>query len=173
MIRFLDFETFERNAALDPHWKSYRLRWIYHALAIEMARGLNLKSAQKVLEIGTGGAQIVIGSKTMDAPVGKVPPWGRPAIEHDLKILPWPIKTRRYDLLVALRVWHHLCPLQEACFHEARRVSKFVILCCPEQKDAVGVHITERQFTEWNGGPPLQVEHTNGWGTVYLFGERE
>jgi SAM-dependent methyltransferase len=172
-MRFLDFETFERNAALDPHWKSYRLRWTYHALAIEMARGLNLKSARRVLEIGTGGAQVVIGSRTMDAPADKIPPWGRPNIEHDIMTLPWPIEDRKFDLLVALRVWHHLHPLQAECLREARRVAKYVIICCPEKKDAVGVHITEQQFTDWNGRPPLQVEHTNGWGTVYLFGESE
>lgn len=171
MIRLLDYDIFRQNASLDPHWKSYRHRWIYHALAIEMARGLALTDRRRVLEIGTGGAQVVIGSKTMDLPAEKAPPWGRPTIEHDIKSIPWPIKSGRFDLLVALRVWHHLHPVQMEAFREAQRVARFIIICCPEWEHQ-GVGIPENTFREWSN--PLQVEHTQGWGTVYLFeGNRE
>jgi len=170
MIDFLTFDDFARNADRSPQWKSYRERWIYHEIAIEIAKTLGIRRNRSVIEIGTFGAQVVPGSDTMDLPRGSWSlPGEVPTVAHDARKLPWPIRAGRYQLLVALRVWHHLAPAQRACFDEARRVAKNLIICCPEQ-EVVGRGIPREDWIEWNGGPPLIERKTDGWGIVYLFG---
>lgn len=71
-------------------------------------------------------------------------PWFEPTYWHDVRFTPWPVHGKRYDLVVALRVWHHLVPLQKESFEEARRIAKRVLIVCPE-REIVGRGITRRQ----------------------------
>jgi len=169
MIRYLDRAGYEANAVKDDKWRSHKARWPYHVAAIATVESLGIKDAGEVLEIGAFGAQIVIGSDTMDLPQGDWEiPGARSTYAHDARELPWPIKTGRYSLVVALRVWHHLFPRQKECFLEAKRVAKHVLIVCPE-KEIVGVGIRRRQWDDWNGSPPIRQAELEGWGRLYLF----
>ena len=92
----------------------------------------------------------------------------QPTFPRDARELPWPIADRRYRLFVSLRVWHHLAPAQRACFEEARRVARNVLIACPEE-EVVGVGIPRSEWISWNGGNPVVEKTTNGWGNLYLF----
>ena len=169
-MKTLTFSEYKSNAAKDPQWKSWRERWCYHESAIEIVHALGLSKPKRVLEIGAFGAGIVVGSDRMDLPDGA---WNLPddrrTIPHDARLLPWPIADDRYDLLIALRVWHHLAPVQESCFQEARRIAKNLIIACPEV-EVVGQGIKREQFIAWNGAPPAAEHDFGAWGKLYFFG---
>ena len=169
-IKTIDFSAFEANAQKDPQWKSYRERWIYHERAIEIIKSLNISDAGKVLEVGSFGAGLVVGSDKMDLPNSQ---WNSPEnqmmIWHDAREIPWPFEDGRYDLLIALRVWHHLAPVQRESFLEAKRIARNIIIECPE-KEVVGVGITRDQFIAWNGGEkPVEECDMGAWGRLYLW----
>jgi len=169
-MKYLDFETFEANVSGNEKWRSYRERWIYHARAIEIIKTLEVKRAKSVLEIGAFGAGLIFGSDRMDLPDGEWDFSGdRKTVLHDARIFPWPFADGRYDLLVALRLWHHLAPVQEQCFREAKRIARNIIIECPE-KEVVGVGIAREQFIAWNGAPPIAEIDFGAWGKLYLFG---
>lgn len=168
-LKLLDFATFEANAQKDPQWKSWRERWKYHEKAIAIVRYLNLSRPKSVLELGCFGAGLVAGSDRMDLPgSGWNIPGDRKTILHDARVIPWPIKDRRYELLISLRVWHHLAPVQRECFAEARRVSRAQLIVCPE-KEVVGVGVFREQWDDWYGGPPDIVQNLGEWGFLYFF----
>lgn len=168
-MKFLSYEMFEENAKKDRQWKSYKQRWLYHEKAIELLRKMNLPAESPVLEIGSFGANIVMGSDLMDMPLGEWPvPEETLKYVYDARQLPWPIADKQYDVLIALRVWHHLSPVQEQCFMEAKRVSQRILLVCPEQ-EMVGKGIAKSDFISWNGAPPLYMEDLGAWGVLYLF----
>jgi len=168
-MRFLDYQSYLANARRHGWPPAYQARWAYHAAAIRVAGTLSLTHPGAVLEIGSFGAQIVPGSDTLDLPQGE---WSLPDCPptwpHDARLLPWPLEAGRYQLLVALRVWHHLAPVQAQCFREAQRVARHLLIVCPEQ-ETVGVGIHQSQWTAWNGGPPVHRETLPGWGNLYLF----
>jgi len=169
-IETLGYADYKANALRDRQWKSYNARWPYHERAIEIVKSLNVSDAGKVLEIGTFGAGLVIGSDKMDLPNTS---WSLPehqmVIWHDAREIPWPFDNGRYELLIALRVWHHLHPMQCESFEEAKRVAQNLIIECPE-KEVVGIGITREQFIEWNNGKSPIEEHDMGtWGRLYLW----
>lgn len=170
-LEYLEFDQYEANAVRYPQWKSYRARWVYHARAIFIIQNVCLPTDPKnVLEIGSYGAGLVTGSDRMDLPGGQWPLAGEnPTYTHDARLVPWPISDQRYELLIALRVWHHLAPMQEEAFREARRVARNILIVCPE-KEVVGQGITRNQFVKWNGGVPPYLEHDLGtWGRLCLW----
>ena len=165
-LRYLTFQEYEKNAANDPQWKSYRERWTYHSEAIEEIRKLNPES---VLEIGSFGCPLVRGSDTLDMPNGSWPtPWFEPTYRHDIRQFPWPVEDKRYDLLVALRVWHHLGPIQRECFEQARKIAKHLLIVCPE-REIVGRGITRSEWDQWYGGKPEITTDLGDWGMLYVF----
>jgi SAM-dependent methyltransferase len=172
-MKYMDFDTFQAKVSANDKWRSYRDRWIYHEKAIALIDKLNISRAKAVLEIGTFGAALVTGSDTMDCHNDHwIMDGYAPKIWHDARILPWPFKDKKYDLVVALRVFHHLAPVQQECFAEARRIARNVLLVCPE-KEIVGIGIKREQFRQWNGGNPADYEEdlSGGWGRVYLWKE--
>lgn len=171
MIHLLTYEEYEKSVQSDPLWKSYKARWQYHAEAIQLIKGLDINAPRQVLEIGSFGAGLVKGSDRMDLPDGE---WSgkveKGTILHDARELPWPLHPLgRYRLVIALRVWHHLWPMQKECFMEAKRISKYVLIECPEQ-EIVGKGISRDDFLCWNYGvPPIALIDLGGWGIVYLW----
>ena len=175
MIEFITFEEYKTKALRtnNPHWtlapgSTYQDRWAYHAMAIELLKGLDIKIPSAVLEIGTLGASLVKGSDTLDMHGNY-----EITIKHDLRVIPWPI-SKKYKALVALRVWHHLMPFQREAFMEAKRIAENIIIVCPEETYKHRIGITREQFAEWNGKKPDYVEDVNGadddpMGPVYLF----
>jgi hypothetical protein len=170
-VRFLTLEEFAAIAKANPgpHWAGWQSRWQYHCRAVEIAQTLRLSGPSSVLEIGTMGAQIVHGSDTMD--FGDVAVWdfrGRKAtIWHDARETPWPMADRRYELLIALRVYQHLVPAQEAAFREALRVADNVIIAVPSVYSE-GRGIPPRRFLEWRDTPPAIMERV-GNGDTYIY----
>lgn len=138
------------------HWKPNNLiwRWAYHAAAISVAKGFEIGDASKVLEIGTAGISIVDGSHTLDHPKMYDFPGKRPTYAHDARNVPWPIAEKRYEVTIALRMFQHISPFQQACFLEAKRVSKKLLIVVPQFYDfrkhggASGIHYAE--FYQWN-----------------------
>lgn len=169
-IRLLTYGEYETNAKKDPQWRSYVERWGYHAKAIEIIRGLDISGPDAVLEIGTFGAGLVHGSNRMDLPDGAWPPPdpGR-QIWHDAREIPWPFGDDQFELLIALRVWHHLAPAQRRALREARRVARRVLIVCPEH-EVVGIGIPRGKFITWGGQPSIE-EDLGAWGRLYLFGD--
>ncbi len=161
MVEYIDYDTYCREAlrTKNTHWTapaiSFKERWPYHQEAIEILKGLDIQHPSEVLEIGSLGASVVLGSDTLDYDNAEFRVHGysyQPTIKHDLRQIPWPIETGKYKALVALRVWHHLKPVEHKALIEARRVAENVIIVCPEA-NVRGRGITREQFTEW-GGPP-------------------
>jgi hypothetical protein len=170
-MKMLDYAAYEANARKDPQWKSYQERWVYHEQAIKIIEGLDIQNPEEVLEIGAFGAGLVPGSDRMDLPDSPWPVAKKKGILwHDARVIPWPIPAAKYSLVVALRVFHHLAPVQKECFAEARRIARYVLIECPEQ-EVVGVGIKEERFIAWNGVKPLLRHDFGAWGKLYLFGE--
>jgi SAM-dependent methyltransferase len=171
LLRYLTHEEYLENAAKNSQWKSHALRWPYHQGAMDIIRGLNIADPGKVLEIGSFGAGLVHNSVRMDLPWTDWEIAGASVdIRHDARDIPWPFHDGEFDLIVALRVWHHLDPVQKEAFLEARRVAKYVLIECPEH-EVVGVGISRQKFTEWNGGPAMIVKDFADWGLLYLFSD--
>lgn len=169
-IRLLEYGEYEANARKDPQWRSYVERWGYHAKAIEIIRGLDISGPDAVLEIGSFGAGLVHGSNRMDLPDGAWPPPDpHRQIWHDAREIPWPFGDDQFELLIALRVWHHLSPVQKSSFREAQRIARRLLIVCPE-REVVGVGIHRKKFIAW-GGQPAMEEDLGAWGKLYLFGD--
>ena len=178
-MKYLTWELYKKNAyrVKGLHWKTYKNRWRYHKRAIEIIKRSSTTDPKKVLELGTMGASIVIGSDTMDYD-GK---WNyykhNPTYLHDARKLPWPIANKQYEWFVALRVFQHLAPVQRQCFEEALRIADNVLIVVPD-KYPKGSGIKLQQFIDWNNGnPPNIVEctplksanmHLYWWGTDIL-----
>jgi hypothetical protein len=148
----------QTSAISGKHWEGAHSRWAYHSAAVELVRGLDVKTPGSVLEVGTMGVQIVLGSDTMDYDANLAnKDWliagHKPTIMHDARNIPWPVSDGQYELLIALRVFHHLKPLQRECFAEVCRVARNIIIVVP----GTDVHprgIDEDDFIQWNRGVP-------------------
>jgi hypothetical protein len=157
------------------HWESAGSRWAYHELAVQWAKELDLSSPADVLEMGPMGVTVINGSKTLDYDASKNnSDWliegYRPTYFLDARKTPWPFRDKEFELIVALRIFHHLTPNQRAGFLEARRTSKALILQVPTR----GIHprgIDREQLVEWNDGVgPVKERHFPGQlGSAYLF----
>jgi len=157
------------------HWASAGSRWEYHKLAGDWAKTLKIDSPDKVLELGTMGMTIVNDSHTLDYDAAaNNKDWFidgyNPTITHDLRVTPWPIPDQEYDLLIALRVFHHVKPMQKECFLEAKRIAKSFILVVP----AADIHprgISRDDLVSWNDGivPDREIRHDGNLGSSYFW----
>lgn len=179
-IRYLTHDLFLENARRHSgaHWANAAKRWEYHRRALDIVQGLALRAPGDVLEMGTMGASLVIGSDTLDYGVNWPKGPQQATYFHDARIVPWPIEDKRYRCFVALRVFQHLVPEQRACFAEAKRVARNVVILVPGEykTNAMKGHetgpVTPEQFLEWNGGvaPGLMLP-LKSWGTLYHWRE--
>lgn len=178
-LEFISSEAFNAVAsARDGHWKSGGSRWIYHEAAINIVRELGLKGPGNVLEMGTMGVCVVKGSDTIDYAEKWDFSGKNPTYLHDARKMPWPIADKQYALFIALRVYHHLHPVQRECFQEARRIARNVIIVAPEDYPVKELRDTSRgiprqNFTEWNNGvAPTRVVDFQSWiGNLYFWDE--
>ena len=177
---FLTRELYDRKVGAigTGHWKSAAGRWGYHEAAVEIARRIDPAEPAQVLELGTMGVSCVIGSHTMDY----AEKWNvrgfRPTYSHDARITPWPVADKAYELFIALRVFHHLTPVQADCFREARRIARNIVIVTPTSYDVPELRETSRglgpeEFTAWNDGvAPTRVVPFASWiGNLYFWGE--
>jgi len=126
------FELAEKFKAVNyAHWKTSIPRWEYHEECVRFLKTLKFKS---VLEAGTMAISLMSNSDTIDFDLPKAQ-WKlcyTPTYHHNLKILPWPISDKKYDLFIALRVFHHF-GYPKLYFDEMKRVTKSIILALPER----------------------------------------
>lgn len=124
-------------------------RWDYHDAAARIVQTICETTPEiDVLEIGSHGVQIVEGSVTMDIPNTVWPYKATPDYTHDCRVTPWPFCQGDFDVLIALRVFQHLWPMQREAFGEACHVARNVIIAVPwEYPGDRG--ITEQTITEW------------------------
>jgi hypothetical protein len=157
------------------HWKNCNSRWKYHEAASKFAELARPPSANSVIEIGTMGISIVPGSDTMDYDADWSFSGFNPTYFHDARVIPWPVPSKKYELLIALRVFQHLAPRQEECFHEAKRVARNIIIVAPETYSVPelpnSAGITESMFRKWNGGlSPTAIMNFEDWiGKLYFW----
>lgn len=173
-IRYLshdDYTTATSNKS--GHWRNAASRWDYHRRAIEFVRQARPAHARDVLEMGTMGVSIVKGSDTVDYDEKWRHGGPRPTFVHDARSIPWPVDDKRYQVFVALRVFHHLWPRQREAFAEARRIAHHIVLVVPDRYEVAkladtSVGISVEQLTEWNRGiPPTEVVRLADWiGTL-------
>ncbi len=159
------------------HWASPGSRWCYHEVAVEWIKELGIKSGEQVLEAGSMGVTLVEGSDTVDYVASDNnsdwdwnPGGVNSSIVHDLRKVPWPFKDKQYSLFVALRVFHHLKPVQRECFLEAKRISSWFIVVVPNKEvHPRGIDLDE--MIEWNGGvAPEKYHHfPRQAGSCYLW----
>lgn len=147
-------------------------KWGYHQRAIDLIQKLNLTDARRVLEMGTMGIQVVQHSDTLDF-ADEYPFEGKnPTYVHDGKVLPWPISDDRYELFIALRVFQHLAPVQQECFLEARRISRYQLLVVPYEYHHPQKGIIYDEFVEWLDGVHPNHFEISSQGALY-FWDRE
>lgn len=177
MVQFISKEEYEAEtkAIGGKHWVSAGSRWAYHELAASWAKELNLSSGDNVLEMGPMGVTIVKNSRTMDYDASKnnvdwLVEGYQPTYLFDARRAPWPFDNKEFELIVSLRVFHHLTPRQRESFREARRVAAAMILVVPSKS----VHprgIDRSQLIEWNDGvaPAKERQFPGQLGDCYLF----
>ncbi len=131
MLDYINYWDFDKFLAgnLD---KYYNGRWEYITEIISL---IKLEKVKKVLEIGPGKHTIVKNCDIMIRPEDDK--WGRPInkvskeIVFDATEIPWPIKDKEYDLLIAAHVWEYLGNKQTKAFREVMRTSKMAIMTFP------------------------------------------
>ena len=176
-------EFIERTASLEgEHWTQLLRdqRWDYHEHAIRILRKkIRPIYPETVLEIGTVGINLVKGSHTLDFSEfdgGWSFPGNNPEIFHDARTVPWPIASKEYEVVVALRVFQHLAPNQKGAFLEALRVAHHVILVVPETymnpvlPSAEGISYS--QFVEFLGGIHPNYAKRTQFGEIYHWDTR-
>lgn len=171
---------FEESGKPKGHWKIESLdrRWKYHSRAIDIISQSGTDNPKKILELGTMGASLVIGSDTMDYEEKWNYEGKKATFVHDARQIPWPVEDKHYEWFVALRVFHHLWPIQQRCFEEAKRIAHNVIIVVPleippwdkKQTPRTDAGITPRQFLKWNNGrPPKICEFLESYGILYWW----
>src|SRR6218665_1334184 len=136
-MKYLTRETYfstvnKINETSKGHWSTLTNdRWDYFGRVINLIKELNIAEPLRILEMGTVGISCVMGTHTIDYADNWDFPDKKPTYLHDARVLPWPIKTKHYELFIALRVYQHLAPFQKDCMIEAMRVAKKVIIVVP------------------------------------------
>ena len=188
-MQYLNYKDYKNLIAHSPnYWEDIDGRWEYHERAINILKKSNTHDPEKILEVGTMGITLVSGSHTLDYDLAFNIENQKPTYLHDIRNVPWPIKDKQYDWFVALRVFHHLWPMQRRCFEEAKRISKNLIIVVPQKVSFPSFNkpktlarrvviptvkgITYKQFTNWNHGtPPTYYEELKSRGTLFYWKE--
>ncbi len=156
------------------YWKSYKGRWKYHKATIDIiSKNFRTSAPEKILEIGTMGVQTVKGSNTMDfaEKFNFKNKEQLTTVMHDARQIPWPLADKSYDCIVALRVFHHLHPVQCYCFREARRIGKSIVIVAPiEVANTSTKAISIQEWIDFNNGiPPRLIQGMGGKSSNYLL----
>jgi hypothetical protein len=161
----------DKNNNYVGYWKDLTDRWSYHKRVIEVLKDKGNNSAS-VLELGSMGISVVKNGHTIDYDKHlNYYQKGQPHYIHDARIVPWPVPTEYYDWFIALRVFHHLSPVQRECFLEAKRIAKNVLIVVPHQlPEGGGRALSLDDFETWNDGiSPSLVENIGSYGYLYLW----
>lgn len=177
MLEYLTIDECEEIAQRcgSGHWDCTPLarRWDYHQKAIDILKCLALDTPEQILELGTMGGSLVKGSHTMDYDKRWNFPGKNPTYLHDATKIPWPVPDKKYEAFVALRVYQHLVPVQQACFLEARRISKRVVIVVPSEYNnkvlPESKGITYEEFYRWNNQVSPSLAAQTQMGDLYFW----
>lgn len=152
------------------HWKNFQNRWLYHKISVQIIKYLEIQNNKKILEIGTMGMQLISGSVTMDYNATKNnASWFidgfKPDILHDARNCPYPFAYKEFDLVVALRVFHHLKPYQKEALKELKRIANNILIVTPNKLNEIIL---------WNEGvqPTLSIK-VGDFGFLYFFKDEQ
>lgn len=143
-LRALGKRDFHRVERQNPYWRG---RWPYLRHVVRLVGELE---PETVLEIGPGPSRLVPGSDTLDIDARTAPTY-----HHDAGVVPWPIESGAYDLVLGLQCWEHFDGRQSLAFVEACRVASprgHVLLSFPYLwRNATAEHrgIDARRIREW------------------------
>lgn len=167
----LENNPLDKDGNYVGYWKDLEDRWAYHKRVIDIIRQSG-KSYFSALELGSMGISVIKNGHTIDYDK-HISYYSdlQPHYIHDVRNLPWPIQDNYYEWFIALRVFHHLAPVQRQCFDEARRVAKNVILVVPKELPPGGGYpISPEDFVVWgNGVAPTIVEDVGRFGMLYAW----
>lgn len=132
-------------------------RWPYCKFAIDYVMSHKTDSC---LEIGPGYIPLFYDSDILDC---RHISSRRPTLIWDVDDIPWPIKDKAYDFLIALHVLEHVkCPIEVFC--EIKRVSYGIILGLPYRWGPKSRHspshwyIDEESIYKWTGLHPSTIK---------------
>lgn len=165
----------DSNGNVVGYWKDAPGRWVYFEQIVSIIQNYS-SGPQTALELGTMGVSVFTDSDLMD--YDKHVSYyrdGRLKYTHDVRCIPWPVSTKKYDWFIASRVFHHLWPVQRECFEEALRVARNVILIVPETlPPGGGTVILPEQFRAWNNDiRPTQITPAGRFGYIYAWLETD
>lgn len=128
------------NSLNSAYWREGAgYRWEYMSYVIEEAKKIG---GNKIIEAGSSGMPLNNESYLFDYP------------EHNLDIIPYNFKNKKFDLFIALQVWEHIDNQPEA-FREVMRISKNAILSFPykwQHGDARHKGIDDEKIKQWSCG---------------------
>jgi len=171
---WLNKNPLDKNGNVVGYWKDAKDRWIYYSRISEIISHAS-PDGGRVLELGSMGMPVVQDADLMDYDRHlSYYETGKPEYLHDVRNIPWPVETKKYDWFIALRVFHHLWPVQRECFEEARRISRNLVLVIPEKLRADGgIVILPEQLRKWNDGVrPDIIEPAGRFGYIYVWLEK-
>lgn len=171
---WLESNPLDKNGNVVGYWKDAKDRWTYFSRISEILQKSS-PDGGLVLELGSMGLPVVEDSHLMDYDRHlSYYEAGKPDYIMDVRNLPWPIESKSYDWFIALRVFHHLWPVQRECFEEARRIAKNIVLVVPEKLPPDGgVVILPEDFREWNNDVrPDIIEPAGRFGYIYVWLEK-
>lgn len=164
----------DRNGNEVGYWKDAADRWSYYSKIADIIRQHGRPEAS-VLELGCMGMPVVLDADLMDYDRHlSYYSEGKPDLIHDARCIPWPVPCKKYDWFIALRVFHHLWPVQRECFEEAKRVARNVVLVIPEKLPPDGgTVVLPEQLRTWNDNVrPDILEPAGRFGYIYVWLEK-
>jgi hypothetical protein len=119
----------------EAHWSAFEKRWEYHNKTIELLN--TIEQVRTILEAGTMGVKIWKHSDTIDLDLPpNWPLYYTPTFNYDLNKTPWSCiaikEDSKYDVFIALRVFHQLNNKHQEYFNEMKRIANHIILALPE-----------------------------------------
>lgn len=158
----------------DPYYDEQRWDMYYQEMVEEL---LKLRGINSVLELGPYKAPFIEGCDVMDRwdfseyfplKVNKV-------ILHDCSEVPFPIKDKEYDLVIACQCLEHfgIRGEQVDAFKEIARISKKAIVSLPYKwyrpRDRDHHMIDERVFDDWQGDLKHYYQRTSKHTIVRIY----
>ncbi len=125
--------------------KYWNKRWEYLEKVAKYILDINPIT---ILEIGPHDKTLCIESDIMD-----INEKLNPLYLHNASSIPYPIKNKQYDMVIALQVWEHLNN-QLLAFKEVKRIANYAVLSFPylwkhPHKDNCHYNITKEIINEW------------------------
>lgn len=177
MIEFLDQTLFINKIEKlnEKYWNnSYKTRWNYMSKVIDELKNIDINRS---LEIGAYKINLINISDNMDLNIKNIDPDNINNINYiqDATKLPWNIKDKYYDIVIALQVFEHLNDKQSEIFKEITRISKNIILSFPykwqDKNDIIHYNLDENIFNKWTNNikPNKKIIIENRMIYIYNF----